>query len=70
MFMYLLYLSVFLFFLLQEREKSVEYWRLKYAADTAKINELLAEKREQLRVTVARREELQALVVLVKCFVS
>lgn len=46
----------------QEREKAVEYWRVKYSDDTSSINMRLAVKCEQLRVAVARREELQKLV--------
>ncbi|KAG7304501.1 hypothetical protein JYU34_011448 [Plutella xylostella] len=45
----------------EEREKAVEYWRAKYSDDTSSINMRLAVKCEQLRVAVARREELQKL---------
>ncbi|XP_060810665.1 dynein regulatory complex protein 9 [Amyelois transitella] len=45
----------------KERETSHEYWKVRYVKDTADINCRLMAKCEQLRVTIARREELQKL---------
>ncbi|KAI5630971.1 IQ domain-containing protein G-like [Phthorimaea operculella] len=46
---------------IQEHEKAIEYWTVRYAEDIVNMNERLAEKRKQLAITTAKREELQNL---------
>ncbi|KAJ2946366.1 hypothetical protein O0L34_g12404 [Tuta absoluta] len=46
---------------IQEHEKAIEYWNVRYAEDIVSINERLAEKQKQLAVTTAKREDLQSL---------
>ncbi|KAL0850124.1 hypothetical protein ABMA28_012005 [Loxostege sticticalis] len=46
---------------IKEREDLLEYWRQRYVDDTAKMDERLAKKREELKVALARRQELQKL---------
>ncbi|CAK1599889.1 unnamed protein product [Parnassius mnemosyne] len=48
-------------FQIKEREELLEYWKIKHNDDTTKIREQVIEQREKLRVTIARREELQKL---------
>ncbi|XP_013144418.1 PREDICTED: IQ domain-containing protein G-like [Papilio polytes] len=45
----------------KEREELLEHWKIKYAEDTAGISRHVMEQREKLRVTSARRLELQKL---------
>ncbi|XP_013166425.1 PREDICTED: IQ domain-containing protein G-like [Papilio xuthus] len=45
----------------KEREELLEQWRTRYAEDTARISRHVTEQREKLRVTTARRLELQKL---------
>ncbi|XP_028159508.1 dynein regulatory complex protein 9-like [Ostrinia furnacalis] len=46
---------------IKEREDSLEYWRQRYVNDTNKMEDTLTKKREELRVALARRQELQKL---------
>lgn len=48
---------------LKERGEMLQYWKLKYEEDTIKINDHVIQQREKLRMTIARRQELQKLVI-------
>ncbi|XP_014360218.2 dynein regulatory complex protein 9 [Papilio machaon] len=45
----------------KEREELLEHWKIRYAENTARISRHVTEQREKLRVTSARRLELQKL---------
>ncbi|XP_050352440.1 dynein regulatory complex protein 9-like [Nymphalis io] len=49
---------------IKEREDLLEYWKSRYANDTADIESRLAEQCEKLRDTVKRRGELESLYKL------
>ncbi|XP_052737181.1 dynein regulatory complex protein 9-like [Bicyclus anynana] len=46
---------------IKEREDLLQYWKTRYATDTADIDVKLRDKYEKVRVTVARREEMEKL---------
>ncbi|XP_063829182.1 dynein regulatory complex protein 9-like [Ostrinia nubilalis] len=46
---------------IKEREDSLEYWKQRYVNDTNKMEDTLTKKREELRVALARRQDLQKL---------
>ncbi|XP_039745506.1 dynein regulatory complex protein 9-like [Pararge aegeria] len=49
---------------IKEREDLLQYWKQRYAADTADIDVRLRDQYERLRVTAARREEMEKLYKL------
>ncbi|XP_045761065.1 dynein regulatory complex protein 9-like [Maniola jurtina] len=46
---------------IKEREELLQYWKTRYAADTANIDGRLKDQCEKLRVTVSRRVEMEKL---------